>query len=182
MPNTPHGLPYPANTDFVKDGAAAIQALATAVDPLATSRPVVRVYHNAAQSIATGVQTPLAFNTEIYDDAGMHDPAVNPSRLVCGVAGTYYVQAGCEFVASAAGMRWMTLRRNGIAGEFQTIDRRPGHATIVVPLNVSVLLQLAVNDYVEAIVFQDSGAALVVEAGGAQFPFGCQMMLARIAP
>lgn len=33
MPATPHGLPYPADTEFVKNGAAAIQALAVAVDP-----------------------------------------------------------------------------------------------------------------------------------------------------
>lgn len=34
MPNTPRGLPYPSPTDPVAQGAAAIQALAVAVDPL----------------------------------------------------------------------------------------------------------------------------------------------------
>lgn len=35
MPNTPNGLPYPLAADDLRQGASAIQALATALDPLA---------------------------------------------------------------------------------------------------------------------------------------------------
>ena len=49
MPNTTHGLPYPSPTDPVAGGAAAIQALAEAVD----TKGLGQIVHGGRYSVTT---------------------------------------------------------------------------------------------------------------------------------
>jgi len=125
--------------------------------------PAVRVTHNAAQSITNATETTLAFNTERFDQAGnaadtMHDTVTNNSRLTCRYAGVYQITAQLEW-AAAPGAPYIRIRLNGttiiaMTGAGATADLRY--------MTISTLYALAVNDYVEVRVFQNSGGAINV--------------------
>ena len=72
-----------------------------------------RVYHNAAQAIATSSGTALAFNNERYDTDLIHDPATNNSRLTCQTAGKYLIIANIQWAANATGFRQLGIMLNG---------------------------------------------------------------------
>lgn len=96
MPNTPRGLPYPANTDLVTDGATAIQSLATGVDGQLTA---------LAAAIASG--DALAIAKALIDAKGdliVGSANDTPARLAVGVDGQVLVADA----ASAAGLKWAT--------------------------------------------------------------------------
>jgi hypothetical protein len=172
------------------DGVSALSAARMAVIESGiyelSFAPSAKVYHSSTQAITSSTETALAFNTEVYDTVAngldvQHDTVTNNSRLTCRYAGKYHVTANCEFVANATGYRWLTLRVNGTAAQYLGLDRRVGHATVGGTLLVSADLDLAVNDYVQAFVFQDSGGNLNVSAASALLPFVCQMMWHRVA-
>jgi len=127
--------------------------------------PAVRVFHNVNQSITTGTDTALAFNSERFDQAGnaadtMHDTVTNNSRLTCRYAGVYQITGTVGFAANATGIRQAQIRLNGTTS--LVLDR---HTTVTANddyINVSTLYLLAVNDYVELLAFQSSGGALNV--------------------
>ena len=123
-----------------------------------------RVFHNAAQSIANNTVTALAFNSERFDTDGMHDNAVNNSRITFVTAGTYLVSLSVSFATNAVGQRIYGIRLNGATTICQDI-----HAAVSTNQDrttVSTLYAFSAGDYVEAAVFQDSGAALNMESTG----------------
>src|SRR6266576_1935140 len=91
-------IPYVAQTwtDGVSAASAARLTVIEAGVHEAHFQPAVRVFHNAAQSLTTGVATALAFNSERFDQAGnvadtQHDTVTNNSRLTCRYAGVYLI-------------------------------------------------------------------------------------------
>ena len=144
--------------------------------------PAVGVYHNAAQSIPTGAVTALAFNSERFDQAGgvaatHHDNVTNNSRLACLYAGIYLIDISYEWAASNAGtVRDVNLRLNG-ATTIAT-DRKLPVATVTQNGGISRIYQLAVNDYIEVAVYQDTGAGLNMNATGNRSP---EFTMIRIA-
>lgn len=132
--------------------------------------PSARVYHNAAQSIANTTGTSLAFNSERDDSDTIHDTVTNNSRLTCRTAGKYLIHASAEFAVSAVGaVRALNLQLNGatlIATQYVT----PIGGGLPTALSCSTAYRLAVNDYVEAAVYQDSGGALNVNSAGNYSP------------
>ena len=131
--------------------------------------PNARAVSNATQSIASGLVTQVALNlqTETYDQAGgvastQHDNVTNNTRLTALYAGIYLVSAFCQFAANATGLRYLFIRKNGVTGYWTSFQLASASDKI---LNVSGQVDLAVNDYVEATVLQNSGAGLNVQAG-----------------
>lgn len=118
-------------------------------------------------SVATGTDTPVAWNgTDEYDPDGYHDPGgANPSRITVpsGLAGWYEVKAGVVWDTNATNYRHIWLRKNG-STPFSNIVRGAGIASYLCQFT-SGLVNLAVNDYVEAIVFQDSGGNRTLSYG-----------------
>lgn len=135
--------------------------------PVLNGEPVVwgderaaRVYHTAAQSIPNITTTTLAFNSERYDTDAMHDVVTNNSRLTCKAAGKHIIIANIGWAGNAAGIRYLFIYLNGatyiaLVGDTEV----SANAEFQV---VSTLYNLALNDYVEAKVYQDSGGALNV--------------------
>lgn len=119
-----------------------------------------RVTHNANQSINDVTETALAFNTEDYDTDAIHDTVTNNSRLTCKTAGKYNIWANIEFAANATGQRQVEIRLNGTT----LIGLAEINATAARTANVPVscTYSLAVNDYVECVVYQNSTGALNV--------------------
>lgn len=127
-----------------------------------------RVYHNAAQSIANSTPTVLAFNSERYDTDTIHDTVTSNSRLTCKTAGKYLIAASVEFAGNATGYREVALLLNGAT----VIANQTVPSGLAGALSVAVAAEyaLAVNDYVEARVFQTSGGPLNVNVTGNYSP------------
>jgi hypothetical protein len=135
-----------------------------------------KVTHNANQSITSGLQTTLNFNTEVYDKWGMHDTAVNNQNIVIPIAGVYYVTACIEWAASNAG----DYRDIGIylSGSNHIAQNRIRAASAVntTRLNIGVLYRFAANDIVYVWVKQDSGGALNVVTNSYTPQFAVQLV------
>jgi hypothetical protein len=140
-------------------------------------QPAARVFHNAAQSTTTAVAFVLAFNSERFDTDTIHDTSTNNSRLTCKTAGKYQITANVDWVGNATGYRQIYLRLNGATIIASAIDPQLG-AGINTHQSVTTLYDLAVNDYVEAVVIQTSGGSLNVNSTANYSP---EFMMARIA-
>lgn len=128
-----------------------------------------RAYHNANQSITSATLTVLALNSERYDTDTIHDTATNNSRLTCKTAGVYAISGNVSFAANATGLRELDILLNGatmIASK--TVGNVGGTVATIVDVGCDYLL--AVNDYVELRVYQDSGGALNVLSTGNYTP------------
>lgn len=129
--------------------------------------PAVRAYHNAAQSIVANALVYVAFNSERYDTAGMHDPVTNNSRLTATVAGLYLITAHFRW-GSVGG----TFTCNTIANlkVNRTTDIAEDRVQLPVAFAVSqsmeTVYQLAAGDYVEVVVAQFHSAAAAVPIDG----------------
>lgn len=134
--------------------------------------PCVRVTHNATQSITTGTETSLAFNTERFDQAGnaadtMHDTVTNNSRLTCRYAGVYLIGGHFEWAADP-GNTLIAIRFNNTTTIAKTQEAAAGSDTRA--LSISTLYALAVNDFVELRAFQSTGAGLNIQSSGNYTP------------
>lgn len=135
-------------TTKIKDGALVVSKVG--------ALPGARVRSSVNQSIPTSALTALTFNTA---DANVGDlfSAAQPTRLTAPVAGTYLVTATVQWSNGAGGSRRLTLRVNG-ATPIAAVDGPPnGDGTL--DQNVATVHHLNAGDYVEAVVWQTSGAA-----------------------
>jgi hypothetical protein len=121
--------------------------------------PQARVYNSAAISTATGTPKILTFDSERYDNGGLHSTSANTGRLTATIT-----------ASNITGSRYVGLKVNGAT--YVAFDERQavtvaGRPTIV---TVSTSYQLAAGDYVEVEVFQNSGGNLNVNASGNYTP------------
>jgi hypothetical protein len=129
------------------------------VAELVYNTPAARVYHSADQALTSGNQVLLVFNSERFDAYAMHSTVSNTSRLTCQRAGLYRISATVAVTADATGYRQGVLLLNGAT--VIDVDRV---LSVTVALDAVVKLgcvyQLALNDYVEVGVLQNSGSTL----------------------
>ena len=121
-------------------------------------------YTIASAPLASATATALDFDTERWDTGDLHSPTTNPSRFTVPLTGRYVVTASSCFDISATGMRHLYIRVNGTGVQgysevFGVLGVNPtaGNQT---ELSTSAVLTLNTNDYVEAIVWQNTGGAL----------------------
>ena len=127
--------------------------------PAAVYTEGARVTHSVDQSIPDdGAFHTVAFDTERWDTDNIHDNVANNSRLTCKTAGKYLVVFHGYMEHGLIGRRQFRITKNGVevhpAGE---AGLEPGGYFF---MPVSCIIDLAVNDYVEASVYQTSGGAL----------------------
>lgn len=134
-----------------------------------------RVTHGTSQSIANGVSTILAFNSERYDTDTIHDIAVSNSRLTCKTAGKYLIIGNVNWQGNATERRSMKFRLNATTD----IARFTMAASITagVDLILATIYDLAVNDFIEISVYQASGAPLLITKS---LNFSPEFMMQRI--
>jgi hypothetical protein len=130
--------------------------------------PSTRVYNNAAISVNNTTNTTLTFNTERWDTDTMHNTVTNTSRLTATTAGLYHIYANISWASNATGYRVMTIVLNG-ATTIANVDQRAVDGAITTHV-VSTEYSLAATDYVEVVVYQNSGGALNVAAGANYSP------------
>lgn len=121
--------------------------------------PSVRAYEaTSGQTIATGTETAITFNTDRYDTSAMHDTSSNTSRLTAPIAGVYAISACIAFTDLLAGKKLtIQLRVNGTTSIARKELFNTGASPIGAYQDISTLYKLAANDYVEVTVTHDCG-------------------------
>lgn len=119
-------------------------------------------YHNANISHATsGAWQQIAtLNSEFWDTDGIHSLVTNTGRLTFARAGMYNCHAAIQWAGHATGVRGIRLTKNGvdICQKFQNASAGFGIQRI------SINYYFAASDYLEFGGYQDSGAALNMQA------------------
>jgi hypothetical protein len=136
--------------------------------------PQARVEKTAAQSIPSNIAVfnTLTFESEVYDTAGLFDPAT-PDRLTAPIAGVYAIDAAVRWSANALGTRFAGICINAVGAcgvnsnvavsQYATNDD-PGIGTLrLTQQSVSTQVKLAAGGVVQLIVTQNSGGALNVD-------------------
>ncbi len=122
-----------------------------------------RVRNSANISIPNATETILTWDTEIWDTDTIHDLETNTNRLTCKTAGIYLVFLYGAMQANATGQRRFRIYKNaGI--EVQYVVGKDGDGNFVAV--VMSIVSLAVNEYMQAGIYQTSGGALNFNASG----------------
>lgn len=142
-----------------------------------SSSPAARVYNNANISINNDTATALTFNSERYDTDSIHSTSSNTGRLTCVTAGKYHASCSIRFAAHATGSREVYIRLNGSTAiaDFR-IPTTSGGVPIIA---FGTDYDLAVDDYLEVMVRQNSGGSLNVDAASNYSP---EFMMFRLGP
>lgn len=155
-----HTLDGSITLEYIPDDriTALEAALANKVSVTTTKGEFRRV---ASQDVADNTQVALSWDTEDSDASNMHDPAVNPTRIILPV-GTWLVDGHVSYAGSATiSTRLTELRKTG---SMVLQDGRAGinNAAIntVVPLHAWI--DSNGTDYVELVAFHNVGASLGV--------------------
>jgi hypothetical protein len=109
----------------------------------------------SAQSIATATWTAINWATEDFDTDGYHSTSSNTSRITipAGKAGKYLVNAFFQWDPNTSGDRGIAIYKNGVVyknNSMKAADIYPTH-------QINLVLDLAVNDYIQVYVNQTSG-------------------------
>lgn len=129
------------------------------------SRSRAKAYHASAQSINNNTFTTLAFDSEEYDSASLHDTSTNNSRLTVpsgGDTGTWMLIAQVGWASGSTGTRRVQILKNGnaIADALQI-----NAAGVTIQSVVAIVNAPSVGDYFEVSVHHTQGAALNVSGG-----------------
>lgn len=126
-------------------------------------QPSARAYRSSAQSIASGTGVRVQFNAETWDTLGEFDITTTVGRYTATKAGTYQVNTGLAMVVNNGVILQVYIYKNGAS---VTRSRDWGSAdSQEVFTSISDLVELAVNDYIEVFVFQNTGSTQNLSAG-----------------
>lgn len=110
--------------------------------------------------------TPVSFDSEAYDTAGMHDNA-HPTRLTAPIDGVYLIGGSVLFGPSTTSSRSINLIEN----DFTTLARTYDDYTAddYLPVSAVTTAKLRAGDYVEVEAARSGGAAISIVSSGPQF-------------
>lgn len=137
---------------------------------LGTDKPLARVFNSAAISIANNTNTAVTFDSERFDNQGMHSTSSNTSRLTVptGMGGKFLIGGHIEFAGNASGQRDILIQVNG--STVIAYDRVGPNGAVSWKMSLTTMYALSAADYVELLVFQNSGGALNLDATGNYTP------------
>lgn len=143
------------NTDLVDN-------LAWLHDP-----PACRVYNSGNISISSGTPTALTFDTERFDTDAIHDTGSNTSRLTAKTAGVYIIAGSIEFASAPNSAGYVAIKHSpsGNLIAYQSIPNNANARAVA-----ACIYKLAVNDYVELVVNQNTGGPININAVAAYSP------------
>lgn len=125
--------------------------------------PLALLGQTASQSISNNLVTTINWDNESYDSYGGHSNTVNNTRYVVQIPGFYDVLVSLDWATNATGTREASIIKNGVGipGAFASANA----ASLSHGLQVSITVQCAVGDYIEATGYQNSGSGLTVGTG-----------------
>ena len=122
-----------------------------------------KLYRSTTQLISTATWTAISFDSEDFDSDGFHENVTNPTRITipAGLGGKYLLTGYTGFAPNTTGIRQLNIYKNGvdIGREFVNFTPIGGGNSTYIGLP-GVILSLAAADYVEFMVYQNSGGAL----------------------
>jgi hypothetical protein len=123
------------------------------------------VYKSALQAAANATSVILTFDLEAFDTDAFHSTSVNNSRITipAGKGGKYLVNSIVGFASNGSGIRSVSLYKNGsYINELVQGAPISGSSSY---FNMSYVASLVATDYLEIVVYQDSGGSLNVNFG-----------------
>ena len=124
---------------------------------------------NANQSIPDNADTDVNWTTA-YEQTGSGlkwEAGTTPSRITCVTPGYYEFNFTAAFDPSAAGIRAAWLLKNNTTPRYSMIDL-PNNAGSIWLASGSAVIKMNTNDFVQLILFQNSGGALDARGNAAQ--------------
>jgi len=130
---------------------------------LANSFHGCRAYNDGGQTIANTTVVAVTFNTEAFDTDAIHDTVTNPSRFTvpAGYAGKWSFSYKASFIALAGGARITFMRKNGTDIPGAAVEEVGSGSGRTTNTN-TVIVDLAVGDYVELFIYQTSGSTVTL--------------------
>jgi hypothetical protein len=122
----------------------------------------VSVYRNNNQTITNNTNTAISFDTETFDTDGMWAIG-DPTKLVAQLAGKYVITCSARWDGNATGSRVVSVKKNGTTFLSQN-GSKDVEGNHVIVTGSPTIATLAASDYIEIIVFQDSGGNLDIIA------------------
>lgn len=119
-----------------------------------------KITKSGPQTIPNNVGTVLTWDSELYDTDTMHDNVTNNERITIKTAGKYSVTLQSEWESNGSGVRNLTINVNGSDAGFSRTDGEARSHGICHWVG-----DLAVNDIITAIGFQNRGGNLDFEEG-----------------
>ncbi len=143
--------------------------------PAAGSFVGASIYNTASFSISNNTATRITMNSEFFDSSAFHD-TINTARITipAGKAGKYLVCMGGAYEANGTGVRAIFVYKNGAS--FVELCNDTGVTGGVQTPRGSVIIELAVNDYIELFTQQSSGTTLTFYAREYEHPFQVQYL------
>jgi hypothetical protein len=160
---TPATLTVGTNGQVLTADSTVATGLAWAT-PAASGYVGVGVTKSADQSIPNATYTAVTWDGEDWDTNTYHDNSTNNSRVTIpsGKAGKYLVTVNLNYASNGTGgIRLLNIYKNGVATGDNNFQTSSVFNTAAVR---SVVMDLAVNDYIQAYAYQDCGGALNLKA------------------
>ena len=118
----------------------------------------VSVFNSTDQSLASGSYTTATFNSEYFDTDAFHSTSTNTGRLTvpASMAGEYAIVTNLYVSPTASGDLVAKLQINGSDKNRFVTKLTSGEAVTVA---FTSLVTLAVSDYVEVLVYHNTGSS-----------------------
>jgi hypothetical protein len=117
--------------------------------------------NTSMQSIANATITAVALTgTDLYDTDSIHDPSVNNTRLTIptGLGGVWQFRGTAVWDIGGGGNRLAFWNKNGTALDAR-YGRQDSSGSYASAATSVIDLTLSAGDYIEFVVYQDSGSA-----------------------
>lgn len=120
------------------------------------------VFNSSQQTVSTSGAVAITFDTDSFDNGGLHSTSSNTSRVTISSSGAgYYLAIGSvSFAPSSQGYRQVDIRKNGslILDSVTMPFNVAGSPTL--RLQVQSYVSLSVGDYLEVLATQTSTGSL----------------------
>lgn len=120
-----------------------------------------------------------AYTVEIFNTDSMYDKVNQPQRITIQTAGKYLCIGQVQWATNGTNARLVSLNVNGTERARST---GPGMSTMAANLCIAAVYDLAVSDYVQMLVYQDSGGYLNVNGSGSGGTGEQDFTVIRIGP
>lgn len=115
------------------------------------------------QSVSSATFTAVIFDAPTVDTLGVYS-AGTPTRFTPNVAGNYVINGGIAITASTAGRRIIAVYKNGTRISINEFFPSNTGGEARIPLPVTTTYLNGSTDYIEAIIYQNSGGSLTTVA------------------
>ena len=140
--------------------------------------PFSRVRNSANLAIPTAAVTPITFDADVYDTDDMHSTSLNTNRLTINTPGIYLITGHISFAGNATGSRDVAIRYAGTTYLAYVNVPASSNGNI---FSISTAYAFVATDWIELVVYQNSGGNLNVLSGSAYSPEFSATWLGRVS-